>query len=209
MYKTILFSFALCALFIILSGQAQAADTATSKSIATTMSPSTVVTTAAATTTIATSTIGIIATSSSSSTVSTSSSPIHDRVAIEKRVREYFVDAPIMVEIARCESNFREFNDNGSVFRGGAGGGMVGVFQFYEQVHKAAALNLGFDLSSLEGNLGYAKHLFINSGTAPWVACIPRTSTSTDANLQLRIELMSKLVGLLQQLLTLQLAHTY
>ncbi len=73
-----------------------------------------------------------------------------------------------MVAIARCESGLRQFGSDGKVLRGGSGGGMVGVFQIYESVHLAAAKALGFDLATLAGNMGYAKHLYTTSGTAPW-----------------------------------------
>lgn len=86
----------------------------------------------------------------------------------EKRVREYFKDIPVMIEIARCESNFRQYTDAGNVLRGGDSGGMVGVFQFFESIHATPALALGFDITTLEGNLGYAKYVYEREGTAPW-----------------------------------------
>lgn len=142
-------------------------------------------------------------------TSSTNSVLLQDRQHVEQRVREYFKDTPVMIEIARCESKFRQFTDNGSVLRGGAGGGMVGVFQFYEQIHIAPALTLGFDLTTLEGNLGYARHLYNTSGTTPWqsaMACwnTPLVSTTETSNTQLKIELLKKLLVLLQQLLVLK-----
>jgi hypothetical protein len=129
---------------------------------------------------------------------------VHDRADVEKLVREYFINAPVMVEVARCESNFRQFTDGGSVFLGGTGGGMIGVFQLYGAVHSSSALALGFDINTLEGNLGYAQHLYQKSGTRPWLACVP-IGTQLDSQTQLRIELMKKLISLLQQLLALQL----
>ena len=156
------------------------------------------------------------ATTSATSTTSTStaatstatSSPIQNQVMVEKRVRDYFADTPVMIAIARCESNFRQFTDSGMPFRGGMGGGMVGVFQFYEKIHAAAALSRGFDLTTLEGNLGYAKYVYSQQGTTPWISCVPATVTpvTLDAQTKLKIELMTKLVGLLQELLKLELA---
>lgn len=145
------------------------------------------------------------AATSSVSTATANSVTVHDRALIESRVREYFADIPVMIEIARCESNFRQFTDNGSVLRGGAGGGMVGVFQFYVEVHINAAIGLGFDINTLEGNLGYARHLYQSSGTRPWQSCVP-TIAELDANTQLRIQLMKQLILLLQQLLALEMA---
>jgi hypothetical protein len=125
---------------------------------------------------------------------------------IEAVVTSYFADTPIMIEIARCESNFRQFTDNGEVFYGGAGGGMVGIFQFYEAIHKAAAAIRGYDLATVAGNIGYARHLYQEQGVTPWQSCVPATPI-LDANTQKRIELMKQLIGLLQQLLALKLAE--
>jgi len=143
------------------------------------------------------------ATTSGASSTSDISLSVHDRAAVESRVREYFSDIPVMIEIARCESTFRQFTDSGSVLKTAAG--MVGVFQLYGEVHETAATALGFDIDTLEGNIGYAKHLYQNSGTTPWRSCVPAT-TQIDSQTKLRIELMKQLIFLLQQLLALQLA---
>lgn len=145
----------------------------------------------------------VVATSSLAATTTATTS-----VAIEKRVREYFADIPVMIEIAKCESKFRQFTDSGAVLRGGSGGGMVGVFQFYESIHTKGAKALGFDLATVEGNLGYAKHVYSEQGTTPWRECIPKVlpqaSSTNIQQLQLRIKLLTELVGLLQQLMELK-----
>lgn len=131
---------------------------------------------------------------------------------VEDQVRNYFEDIPVMIEIARCESKFRQFDHDGVVLRGGYNGAMVGVFQFFESIHASAALAMGFDLTSLEGNLGYAKHLYETEGTSPWSsakACwntaaiaIPKSALleSDIVALQKRIVLLKKLVAELQEL---------
>ena len=132
---------------------------------------------------------------------------------VEERVREYFKDTPVMIEIARCESKFRQFNADGTVLRGGWNNGMVGVFQFFESIHVGSALARGYDLSTLEGNLGYAKHLYASSGTTPWnsaKSCWSKsvleikspTTASTDViSTQAKIKMLKKLVAELQELL--------
>lgn len=100
------------------------------------------------------------------------SKPIHNSAAVEQAVRTFFADTPIMAEIARCESKFRQFTDSGNVLRGGYGNNMIGVFQFNEPVHAKAAKSLGLDINTLDGNLGYAKHLYLQSGTDPWVSSL-------------------------------------
>jgi len=143
------------------------------------------------------------ATTSSASSNRDTSLSMHDRAAVESRVREYFSDIPVMIEIARCESNFRQFTDSGNVLKTNAG--MVGVFQLYEEVHETAAAALGFDIDTLEGNIGYAEHLYQSSGTTPWKSCVS-TSEKPNEQMELRIELLKKIISLLQQLLALQLA---
>lgn len=127
--------------------------------------------------------------------------------AIETKVRAYFTDAPIMIEIAKCESNFRQFTDAGNVFYGGQGQGMIGIFQFYESIHKTAAATLGYDLATVDGNIAYAKHLYKEQGVTPWQSCVPATVPVLDANTQKRIEIMKQIIGLLQQLLAMKLAE--
>lgn len=91
-----------------------------------------------------------------------------NEVSVEAQVRAFFEDTPVMIDIAYCESNFRQHDSNGLPLQGGYTGGMIGVFQVYQRVHAAAATALGFDIATLEGNMAYAKHLYTTSGTAPW-----------------------------------------
>ncbi len=134
-------------------------------------------------------------------------SPV-SREQSEKRTREYFKDTPVMIEIARCESNFRQFTDAGNVLRGGDSGGMVGVFQFFESIHAVPAKALGYDITTLEGNLGYAKHVYKNESTTPWnpaKSCWdvkPATikAPATRAELEAKIKQLTQLIKLLKQL---------
>ena len=164
----------------------------------------------------ATSTKGTL-TSAATKSIAVASDSVATRAEVEKRVREYFKDAPNMIEIARCESNFRQFTDAGNVLRGGMGGQMVGVYQFYESVHSRAAKGLGFDISSLDGNLAYARHVYEAQGTTPWSSgqsCwsnpLPAKNTALTvsaakpdpAKLQEQIRILTQLIALLQQQLT-------
>ncbi len=147
-------------------------------------------------------------------TTTASSTPVgitwENQTEVEKRVRELFAFAPVMIEIARCESKFRQFTDNGNVLRGGGNAGMIGVFQFYEAIHATPALALGFDITTTEGNLGYARHLYTESGTRPWASCVPDVipiaPVMSAANKELQIKLLTKVVALLQDLLKMELA---
>lgn len=152
------------------------------------------------------------ATATATTTASSTSVGItwENQTEVEKRVRELFAFAPVMIEIARCESKFRQFTDNGNVLRGGGSTGMVGVFQFYEAIHATPALALGFDITTTEGNLGYARHLYTESGTRPWASCVPDVipiaPVMSAANKELQIKLLTKVVVLLQELLKMELA---
>jgi len=83
-------------------------------------------------------------------------------------IEESFKDAPILIEVARCESQFRQFNSDGQVLRGLVNRSDVGVMQINEKYHAASAIKHNYDIYSLEGNLGYARYLYETQGTKPW-----------------------------------------
>ena len=90
--------------------------------------------------------------------------------ATEMAVREYFEDIPVMVSIARCESQFRQTLADGSVLRGEKDPADMGVMQINSRYHSAHAVNLGLDLPTLEDNMTYARTLYEKQGTKPWNA---------------------------------------
>lgn len=87
----------------------------------------------------------------------------------EEVVREYFLDTPVMADIAFCESRFKHFDQYGNVLRGRVNSLDVGVMQINEKYHAGTASRLGINLYTLEGNLEYAKYLYETKGTSPWV----------------------------------------
>ena len=91
----------------------------------------------------------------------------------EELVREYFADTPDLVSVAWCESHFRQFDQNGEVFRGEVNPSDVGVTQINTYYHKDTAEKLGMDLYTLEGNAKYAKYLYRKEGLTPWKASSP------------------------------------
>lgn len=91
-------------------------------------------------------------------------------MTLEQYVREYYKNTPILAEIARCESQFRQFRTNGKVIRGKENPADVGIMQINEYYHREKAKTIGFDLYSLEGNIAYAEYLFEREGGKPWSA---------------------------------------
>lgn len=81
--------------------------------------------------------------------------------AVVEAILEVFPDAPIMVEVARCESNLNPLADreNRNVD--------VGLFQI-NQVHLERLSSLGLDRRDIDDNLAYAKMLYNESGLQPW-----------------------------------------
>jgi hypothetical protein len=98
---------------------------------------------------------------------------IPNNVGLNKLVREYFTDTPLLAEIAKCESSFRQYDKDGEVLRGRVNGSDVGLMQVNEYYHGESAKKLGFDIYSVEGNLAYAKWLYNREGGQPWKASSP------------------------------------
>jgi len=89
--------------------------------------------------------------------------------ADEQVVRKTFRDTPILIQIARCESGFRQFDENGKALKNPKSSA-TGVMQIMSSYHRKTAAKLGFDIRTLNGNLKYAKWLYKNEGTRPWNA---------------------------------------
>jgi len=82
--------------------------------------------------------------------------------------RDYYTDTPILIEVARCESQFRHYGKSGDIIRGLTNTKDVGVMQINEEYHRDKAKSIGLDIYSLDGNLEYAKYLYEKEGTKPW-----------------------------------------
>ena len=89
-------------------------------------------------------------------------------MSTEQYVRKYFSDIPIMIQVARCESTFRQLDDDGEVHRGRVNSEDVGVMQINEHYQLDTSLKGNFNIYTLEGNTAYARALYQKQGTAPW-----------------------------------------
>jgi hypothetical protein len=104
------------------------------------------------------------------STNTQSKTPIENPVTLESYVRAYFAETPILAEISRCESQFRQYNSKGETIRGLVNKSDLGLMQVNEYYHGKRAVELGFDLNTVDGNLAYGKYLYDKEGTQPWSA---------------------------------------
>jgi hypothetical protein len=84
---------------------------------------------------------------------------------VEAAVRAAFADTPVLIEIARCESNFRHLTDSGSLLRNNRN---IGVMQLHSEYHGPAAAQQGLDITKLDDHLLYAALLYAAQGTTPW-----------------------------------------
>ena len=90
--------------------------------------------------------------------------------SVEEFVREYFASEPVLIEIARCESQFRQYDEKGAVLRGEVVSDDIGIMQINDHFHGDTAKKMGFNIRTIEGNLAYAKMLYDKQGIAPWSA---------------------------------------
>jgi hypothetical protein len=88
-------------------------------------------------------------------------------------VRQYFVQDPILADIAWCESRMRHLGKDGEIFRGKVNDKDIGVMQINTYYHGENAEELDINLYSLNGNLAYAQYLYDKEGTRPWLSSSP------------------------------------
>ena len=137
------------------------------------------------------------------------STTLRTNSGLEAKVRDYFADAPVMIPISKCESEFRQFDSAGSPLDGGSGA-MIGLYQINARVHSTYAKSLGIDIYTVEGNLAYARKLYTEEGTVPWLSSAscwsPLAESNTDQasttlHSTLKLGVVTNEVRALQQLL--------
>lgn len=79
-----------------------------------------------------------------------------------------FVEDPRLVDVARCESRFRQWDSQGNPLRGEINPKDVGVMQINEKYWLAESIKLGHDIYTLEGNIEMAKHILKVQGINAW-----------------------------------------
>ncbi len=112
-----------------------------------------------------------------------SNEDVDNMMSTEKYVRQYFSDAPIMIEVARCESHFRQLDSDGEIHRGVVNNADVGVMQINEYYHLDQAQKKNYNIYTLEGNVAYARDLYKREGTQPWSSSKPCWGKYVNSNL--------------------------
>ena len=103
-----------------------------------------------------------------------------DSKEVEDYLRTEYADTPILIDIARCESQFRQYNSDGIILRGRVNSADVGVMQINEKYHGKTADNMEIDIYKIEGNVAFAKYLYGKYGAQPWSASAPCWSKSNE-----------------------------
>ena len=93
---------------------------------------------------------------------------ISNITSTEEYIKQYFSDIPIMIQIAKCESTFRQLDKDGDIRRGRVNNNDVGVMQINEIYHLDQSIEKNYDIYTLEGNAAYARDLYERQGTKPW-----------------------------------------
>jgi len=122
----------------------------------------------------------IEAPSSNESNVDETYSEISEQVELKqpkttKEIMEVeFAETPILKKIAFCESGNRQIDSKtGKVLRGYVNSQDIGLMQINEKYHLNDSLKLGFDIHTIDGNIGYAQHLYKTQGVRPWIHSSP------------------------------------
>lgn len=84
---------------------------------------------------------------------------------IIQEIKNTFPDAPIMVEVAKCESRFKQYayNPTNNSHDGG-------IFQISKKYHGEEMNELGVDQYDIQENIQFARKLYEREGLKPWNA---------------------------------------
>jgi len=86
----------------------------------------------------------------------------------EVAIARFFPDAPVMRDVAFCESRLRHFDFWGNVIQSSTGD--YGLFQINARYHERMARRMGLNIYELTGNVQFARWLFDKQGLQPWEA---------------------------------------
>ena len=89
----------------------------------------------------------------------------YTKESIVEKIKQAFPDAPIMLEVAKCESRYKIDAHNTTLNTDGTTDG--GIFQL-NSIHDPELLKLGLDKFDPEDNIRFARILYDRSGLQPW-----------------------------------------
>jgi len=98
---------------------------------------------------------------------------VSDTASTEAIVRSYFRDIPVMIDVARCESTFRHYLEDGTILQGRVDPRDTGVMQINKHYHLETAEAMDLDIENIYDNMEYARHLYEKQGVQPWSASAP------------------------------------
>ncbi|MBX4206448.1 hypothetical protein KW784_01545 [Candidatus Parcubacteria bacterium] len=99
--------------------------------------------------------------------------PITDPKNVEKFLKDYFSDIPLLARIGACESHNRQYNSKGGVLRGEKNSYDRGVMQINLLYHEETADKMGLDLTKIDDNVAFARYLYEKYGAKPWMSSSP------------------------------------
>ena len=103
---------------------------------------------------------------------------------VEAYVKAQYANEPILVDVARCESTYRQFDQTGNILRGEVNSADVGVMQINEKYHASEAVKMGYNIYTTEGNVAFAKYLYDKYGSDPWSSSAPCWSAGNQVALK-------------------------
>jgi hypothetical protein len=92
-----------------------------------------------------------------------------ERSDLARQIKAVFADAPLMVQVAKCESGLVH-RENGVLFQNSDGSSARGVFQVLMRVHKTQMHKMGLNPEHIDQYLTYVRHLYDQQGLKPWQA---------------------------------------
>lgn len=95
------------------------------------------------------------------------------RERIIQELKTVFPDEPLIVDVARCESQITHWTEHGHVLQGWIDDDDIGLMQINRRYHGATARKLGYDIYDIQGNIMYARYLYEREGLQPWSASKP------------------------------------
>jgi len=83
---------------------------------------------------------------------------------VVKEIQKVFPDVPIMIKVAKCESEYDIYAYNPT-----NNSHDTGVLQISKKYHGERAERLGYDLNNPIDNLAFGRLLYDQQGLAPWI----------------------------------------